>query len=129
MAGVLSCGCGAGVVFSGCGAGAGVSAAGALLSGCGAGAGVSAAGVLLFGWAAGVVVLPDDLVPAFAVAEVFPPALLFVELPVGSPAFQVSEAGTLKEISFPSAVAMMVPSSSVRYTATPFVRRVFKVSA
>ena len=51
------------------------------------------------------------------------------ELAVASPAFQVSEAGTLKVLVLPSVEAMMVPSSSVRYTLTPFVLRVFKVSA
>lgn len=124
----------AGVLSSGCEAGAGVSAAGfsaagALVSGCAAGAVVSAAGffvaeLLFFDGAAGVAApLDADFVVDFA------KVLLFAELPVGSPAFQVSEAGTLKEMVFPSEVAMIVPSSSVRYTATPFVRRVFRVSA
>lgn len=122
----------AGVLSSGCGAvvsAAGFSAAGALVSGCAAGAVVSAAGffaaeLLLFDdEVEGVVVLDAAFVVDFA------KVLFFAELPVGSPAFQVSEAGTLKEMVFPSEVAMIVPSSSVRYTATPFVRRVFRVSA
>ncbi len=35
-------------------------------------------------------------------------------LPVGSPAFQLSEAGTLKETDLPSVEATIVPASSVR---------------
>ena len=48
----------------------------------------------------------------------FVPAAAFVEAvvlpPVGSPAFQLSEAGTLKEIDLPSVDAMIVPAASVR---------------
>lgn len=71
----------------------------------------SAAGVVCDD-AAGVVVW------GLAEADVLGLAAAFVEelalLPVGSPAFQLSEAGTLKETDLPSVEATIVPASSVR---------------
>lgn len=53
-----------------------------------------------------------------AEVAVFAGAIDFAEesepLPVGSPAFQLSDAGTLKEIDLPSVEATIVPASSVR---------------
>ena len=50
-------------------------------------------------------------------------------LPVGSPAFQLSDGAQFQVISFPSDVATIVPCSSVRNTDMPAARRRFSTSA
>ena len=68
--------------------------------------------------------LPDDVV--LSGAELF--AVLSL-LPVGSPAFQLSDGAQFQVILFPSDVATIVPCSSVRNTDIPAARRRFSTSA
>ena len=68
--------------------------------------------------------LPDDVV--LSAVELF--AVLSL-LPVGYPAFQLSDGEQFQVISFPSDVATIVPCSSVRNTDLPAARKRFSTSA
>ena len=75
-------------------------------------------------------VVPDASAFAVSCCDSFTDGASQTEpLPFGSPAFHVSDAGTLNVTFFPSDTATIVPSSSVLYTLTPFIRNVLSVSA